>query len=125
LEATPGISDSVEEGLRIRINTEIDFFRQHTSRLPSTGSLGDLVEDSNEARDRYEIINPLFYETFSVISYGKVNDYHDRLVDIFSASREKFETIRNEEREEYRFDDEKILTIDRWLTESDQRIVRS
>ena len=119
-----GISDARREALNFRLEAEIFWFEGHKEKLTSAGSLDDLVRDSGEAADRYDSRATLFYETLSVISLGKINDFKERITDLFTNIKEKVEVIRKEERDEYKFSERKIQILDRWTLESDNKIAR-
>jgi len=47
IEENNDIANVIKSGLLTRIDTEIDWFEEHASRVSSAGTLEDLVEDSN------------------------------------------------------------------------------
>ena len=125
LEETPGIDDDRLNALYFRIDEEQAWFSEHKERLSTAGTPEDLVEDSKEARGRFDSIEPLFYEILSTIASGKVKSFRERLVDIFTVITAKVNEIKSEEREEYSFSAEKFRTIDRWNFETENRVSRS
>ena len=125
LAETIGVPQARGEGLTIRLDEEIAFFETHKDDLSSSGTLEDLVKESNIAFKRYSTIEPLFYEVLAVVSQSKISDYTKRTDEMFNRVRAKVEMIRNEERDEYRFSSEKQQRLDRWLFESESRIIRS
>lgn len=120
-----GLDEQLVSQININLQREQDWFEEHNSLLRSAVTLEELVEDSTEARERYDDLTEYIYKVFAYLSYGKVYDFHSRLVDTFGDIRAKFEQIRNEEREEYLFSDNKNIRIDNWLTESQSSINRS
>ena len=122
---TKGIDDPTEEGLFIRLDEEISWFSDHKAKLSSAGTLDDLVSDSNLAKGRWKSAAPLIYESLAVISSGKINDFQERLTNIFNGVKGKMNEIGKEEREEYKFSSRKIQIIDRWIFETENRITRS
>ncbi len=120
-----GLADERKNELFLEIDNEISWFSNHKENLSSAGSLEDLVRDSKFAADRWSQLNSLIYEVMSVLSQGKVSHLSVRLEKIFRASKNKFESIRNEERPEYAFDTSKIELLDRWMFEAEGKIDRS
>lgn len=125
IEEIEGVPDATREALFLRIDEERTWFSEHKERLPSAGSLEDLVSDSDEAKGRFEAADPLIYEGLSVISSGRVNNFRARLKNIFSSVRDKINKIKEEERSEYKFSTRKIQIIERWIFETEGRISRS
>jgi hypothetical protein len=120
-----GIPDARKESLFFRIDEEINWYSAHRDNLPSTGSLDDLVADSDIAAERWLLMDYLAYEVMSVLSQGKVTDFTKRVEIIYAVTKNKLEEIRDEEREEYTFSFSKTQVLDRWMFEADGKIVRS
>lgn len=125
IKETKGISKGTSEGLIFRIDEELTWFADHKDKLPSAGSLEDLVSDSEEASERYASVTPLIYESLTAISSGRVSHFRERLNNIFSGTRDKVNEIKEEERTDYKFSSRKIQIIDRWIFETENRIARS
>lgn len=122
---TPGISDEDANDLNTRSDIEIAWYEDHKSRVPSAGTLEDLISDSEEASNRFEGNEPLVYEILSTISLGKVVNFRERINELFSSIKDKTVEIREEGRNEYKFSAEKLQDIDRWVFETEGRITRS
>ncbi|OGM12588.1 hypothetical protein A2V80_00035 [Candidatus Woesebacteria bacterium RBG_16_39_8b] len=125
LKETQGIPDATRDAVITRLNDEATWFSDHKGRVSAAGSLEDLVSDSDEAKKRYELIDPLLYEALSVLSSGRVNRYRERLDDTFASVKSKVTEIREEDREEYKFETRKLEIIDRWIFDTEGRIIRS
>jgi hypothetical protein len=125
LKATEGVPNDRREGVFFRIDQEVQWFIDHKEKLPSAGSLEDLVDDSKEASKRFESIEPLFYETLIVISNGKVRNIREKQSEILALIKEKMSEIKGEEREDYQFSMRKINLIERWILETENRLMRS
>ncbi len=125
LRETEGVSESSLQGLTLGLDEEIAWFGDHKERLSTAGTLDDMISDSDDAKTRYGLISPLKYETLTAMSMGKVNDFRDRLSNIFSDTKGKINIIREEEREEYKFSSRKVQIIDRWIFETESKIGRS
>ena len=125
IKETQGIPDATRDGINTRLDAEISWFSDHKGRISGAGSLDDLVSDSDEAKRRYEVIEPLLYEALTVVSSGRVNRFRERLDETFSSVSQKVTQIREEEREEFQFDTRKLEIIDRWIFDTEARIIRS
>jgi hypothetical protein len=123
--ASPGLEETMVTETVAKIDQEIGWFSDHQTKVPSAGNLEDLVEDSELAMKRYELATPIFYEGLSVPSYGLVTDYEERLENLHTGLKAKFEEISTEEREEYQLSSRKSQLIEKWLLESQLRFVRS
>ncbi|HWA51669.1 MAG TPA: hypothetical protein VG895_01280 [Patescibacteria group bacterium] len=73
LSSTVGINSTDQSSLTGQINTEISWYQNHASRIPSASTLNDLVNDSNEAQDQYKSSTlDLIYR--SLITIGAANN---------------------------------------------------
>jgi hypothetical protein len=73
LPITSGVSVSDTSSLTGQLNTETSWYNSHSSRVPSAGSLSDLVNDSNEAKTQFQnSTQNLIYR--SVITLGMGNN---------------------------------------------------
>lgn len=124
LEEAVGVSDSKRQSLDFRLSEESSWFSNHGATMASAGSLKDLIKDSDEAKDRYTAFQPLVYETLATVSLGRITDFQERTNDSYDRIKSKVEEIKKEEREEYKLSENKTQVIDRWLFESNNRIVR-
>ena len=87
--------------------------------------MDDLVKDSDLAEKRWEGVEPLVYEVMITLPYGKISDFTQRSDSALTAVKNKLEIIRDEDREGYKFSNEKFEVLDRWTFETNARIVRS
>jgi len=125
VDKIPGMEDFKRNGYKTTLDGEMSWYREHKSRLDSAGALEDLADDSLEAYDRWILFRPTLYLIISDISRARVNDFYSRFDEIFVKLREKVLEIRNEEREDYKFDSDKLARIDRGIFETQSRIERS
>ena len=72
------VTDEAKSTLTIKIDVELEFFRNHKETIPSAGTLQDLVNDSNKAKTEFAKIDPLTYEISARISDGKVKKFDER-----------------------------------------------
>ncbi|OGM34896.1 hypothetical protein A3D01_00265 [Candidatus Woesebacteria bacterium RIFCSPHIGHO2_02_FULL_39_13] len=124
LDEAIGVTNGRRESLNFRTNAEIDWLENHKEVLTSAGSLDDLIEDSDEAKERFSSLQPLVYEVLATISLGRIIDFQERVNDLYNQIKTKVEDIKKEERDEYKLSESKLQTIDRWLFESGNRIIR-
>jgi hypothetical protein len=124
LNGVGGLEEQITSDIVFQVDEEIRWFREHKARLPSSGDLEDLVEDSDEAEDRWENDAELIYKILAYIPAGRLQLLRNKLGLLNTRINEKVKLIKNEEREEYKFDNEKINIIDQWLFESENRVIR-
>jgi len=124
IEEAVGVTDSRRDALNFRINEEIQWFTEHKEILTSAASLSDLVRDSAKAKLRFYSVISLAYEVLANTSYGHIVDFQERVKDLQRNLKVKVEDIKSEERDEYKLSNNKLQVIDRWIFESDNRIVR-
>ena len=125
INETKGISDDRKNELMQRLTDEKNWLSEHQTRVSQAGTLSELEDISDEARDRYVELEGFLYRSLYNISEGKINDFRSRLIVIFEDVKSKVEQIKGERREEYVFSDQKIETMERWISETEARIARS
>ena len=125
LKESKGIGQENRDLLNAELDTEIAWYSEHRGVLSSAGSLEDLVKDSNEAKTRYAQTSSLAYKLLSNVSNGALVDYRDRMNNIFESLKSKIEKIKNEQREDYQLSFKKVETIDRWIFEGENRVIRA
>lgn len=117
------LTDKTEIG--ILIDEEINWYESQNLTIPSAETFEELEAESKDGEERYQSTINISYRTLSYVSFGKVEDFHERLVETFTALKNKIEEIKLEERENYKLSDSKLLAIDRWIIESENRVTRS
>ncbi len=125
LNEAVGTNDINKSAINTKIDAEYGWFADHKSKIPTAGSLDDLVKDNKKANDRFIKAQPLFTEVLSTVSSGKITDFDERLKDIFGQLKLKIDEIKVEQREEYRLSDTQIQNLDRWVFNSDNLILRA
>ena len=120
-----GVTQARKDALNFKIDEEVLWFSDHKERVPSAGTLDDLVKDSNEAKTRFEGNEGLYYEILANVGLGKINDFILRMEEQVIDLREKVDEIRSEERDDFRFSDRKLQILDRWIFEAETRIIRA
>jgi len=120
-----GLSQTDIDSLQLKINDEIVWYENHKESLSTASTLDDFVEDSALAKQRYiKKSKSLFYEILATISYGRISDFNERSLSLLTNVKDKLEKIRKDEREEYKLNPEQENVIDRWLFESESRVLR-
>lgn len=113
-----GISQSTEDGLVKRIETEISWYRSHKSRISSASTLEDLSSDSESAKKHYLTTDPLVYESLSSLPVGKVTSLRSNFTDVLASLKEKTTKIRGN-------GDLDTTTAERWIIETENKLSRS
>jgi vacuolar-type H+-ATPase subunit I/STV1 len=117
LSEAQGVDTVDRDGLYSRLDSEIAWFNDHRQTIASAGSLSDLTEDSNAARDRFLTVEPLSYEVLSVIPLGKVEIVKSKTNAILSEIKIKTEEIRAK-------GDHDTTITERWIIETENKIAR-
>lgn len=125
LREVSGVNQDTKDRISNELAEEIVWFEDHKNSLEGAGSLEDLFDDSDDARRRFNSLGPVIYEPLAQVPYGRVSRFHERLTENFLAIKDKVNEIRNEEREEYQLSARKLESIDGWIFETEERIVRS
>jgi len=119
LSESTGVTDSTKEAWYTRVDNEISWYEDHKSRLPSAGTLDDLVNDSDDAVDQFdEITEGLIYEGLTTITIGKVVTFRDQVTDILERLKTKIAEVKAN-------GDIDTTIIDRWVLETENKLTRS
>lgn len=112
-----GVSDIIKNGLYSRVDAEITWFKDHKNRLSSAGTLEDLAEDSDEARDRFELSEAVSYEVLSNIPIGTLS--------VMRAETNGILTEINTKISQVSADGKNMSVAERWAFEVSNKITRS
>jgi len=114
-----GLSDIEKEGFYSRIDGEYKFFEEHKNKLSSAGSLDDLVEDSEEALERYDKSskNVIYYSLIGIAS-GKNSYLRAEIEKQIAVLKSKISEIRVN-------GDKDVSAIERSITDLENKISRS
>jgi len=118
LSESDGITDAEKQGLFIRIDSEVAWFKNHKSQIPSAGTLADLSEDSLEAAEHFVLTKPLIYEVLLVIPVGKIEIFKTEASSILDDIKNKTEKVRQK-------GDHDTTKIERWIIETQNKLTRS
>jgi hypothetical protein len=118
------ISDDKKNSLYQSIDAEVAWFTDHKNRISQADLLTDLVNKSDEAKSRFTNLNYLLYDSLFSISNGRVVSYRERFQAFFNDLTDLVNKIKGEKRVEYKFSDEKLAVIDRWIIETQDRLAK-
>ena len=114
-----GLTDSEKEGYYSRIDEEYKYFEEHKNKLSSAGSLEDLVDDSDEALDRYDRSSKtVIYYSLIGIASGKNSYLRSEIEKQISEIKSKISEIRSN-------GDKDVSSIERSITDLENKISRS
>lgn len=114
-----GLTDSEKEGFYTRIDQEYKFFEDHKDKLSSAGSLDDLVEDSDDAKDRYQSTTKIaiFYTNIG-IAFGKNAYLREEIEKEITSLKSKISEIRVN-------GDKDVSSIERAIIDLENKLSRS
>lgn len=118
LRENPGVVNTTRENLFSLIDNEISLYNLHKAKVASAGSLEDLVEDSAEAAAQFQQTELLIYQVLTNISVGHTSSFRVREKDIITTLRTKITEIKTA-------GDKKVDSVERALTEADDKLSRS
>jgi len=119
LVETNGLSDTTKNGLISRLDSEINWYQNHSDRVSSAGTLNDLVEDSEEARDhKDQTTTPLVYENLVTIPVTKVSVLRRDASVIISDLKNFLNDVESAGNHD-------VSEADRWMIQIDGKITRS
>jgi hypothetical protein len=114
-----GLTDSEKEGFYTRIDQEYKFFEDHKDKLSSAGSLEDLVEDSDDAKDRYESTTKIaIFNTNIGIAFGKNSYLREEIEKEITSLKSKISEIRVN-------GDKDVSSIERAIIDLENKLSRS
>jgi hypothetical protein len=116
------ISTDEKSNLFLKIDSEIAWFNDHKGNISENDSLEDLVSKSNDASTRFKGLGLTIYDSLYSISDGRMLKYRTRFNDFFQNLTELVNKIKTEDRAEFSLSNEKLSTIDRWITETRDRV---
>jgi hypothetical protein len=117
--STEGISGSDQNSFGGQINTEISWYNNHSSRIPSAGSLSDLVNDSDEAKTQFQnSTQSLIYRSAITLGAGNNSFIRGELSSEIDLLRAKIDEIKANQ-------DKDVSIIERSIVEVQNKISRS
>lgn len=119
LTDTSGVSGGDKDQYLSQIDSDVSWFRTHKDGLSNAGSLENLVDESANAKAKFEETTLiLMYKSLGTIQIGKIDSFTDRLQKIVSDINSKVSEIRQA-------GDKSTTRIERWLIDTSARITRS
>ena len=118
LSETGGIMDDKRNALYSEIDASVLWFSGHKDKIPSAGTLEDLVKDSDEARDYYRKNEYELYDALVTISIGKIASIREKQENALSEIKAKVAEIRAN-------GDKDTGVLERWILDTENKIARS
>lgn len=114
-----GLTDAEKEGYYGRIDPEFKFFEEHKNKLSSAASLEDLVDDSENAFERYDTSTKIVnYYSLIGIAVGKNSYFRNEVEKQITELKNKISEIRSN-------GDKDVSSIERSIVDLENKIVRS
>ncbi|RJR28910.1 hypothetical protein C4564_03725 [Candidatus Microgenomates bacterium] len=121
LGETVGVSEIERENAYLLIDSEVQWYKTHRNKISSAGTLDDLVDDSDEAKDQFsDFTGSVIYQALSSMPIAKVSVLRNDGVSLLTNIKSKVEEVKA--RGDW---DSQIPTIERWVSETDNKITRS
>lgn len=117
LKDTTNILDYQQNLSYIKLDNEITWLSDHKNSLPSSGTIEDLLETSQELEKRYPQIEVLSYQTLGVIMTGKETQIHNRVLEEIKKTESKINQIKAT--------GEDTTSLERWLMQAKEKMTRS
>lgn len=118
LEA-PGIDSSEKDSVFSGIDAEVGWHVDHKNNLNSAGSLEDMVEDSEEAEDRFnELTVEVSYRALHLISRAKVLSLTGPQSELVGRTQTLINRIRQN-------GDKSTSIVERWLLDAQNELNRA
>ena len=118
LSETGGIQDDKRGPLNPQIDASVLWFADHKDKIPSAGSLEDLVKDSDEAAEYYKQKEYMLYDTLVTISIGKIAFIREKQDTTLGEIKTKVSEIRAN-------GDKDTAVLERWILDTENRLTRS
>jgi hypothetical protein len=114
-----GVTNVTKNGLFSRIDAEVAWFKDHKNSLGSAGTLADLEEDSNEAKERFsELSQTISYEALATIPFGSLSLMRSSANAILGDINDKIFQVRAN-------GDKNTTIMERWALEVESKVTRS
>lgn len=115
-----GVKQSEKDALFTRVDSEIEWYRNHKNIINSAGTLEDLIIASEESFEHFTINStPLFYEVLSTIPIGEIDLLRRKGTDLSSLLKTKMQQIEIEDQ------NADLKTMTQWLTETENKLTRA
>src|SRR3972149_754868 len=118
LSETGGILDDKRSSLNSGVDASVLWFADHKDKIPSAGSLDDLVKDSDEGSKYYKEKEFMLYDTLVSISIGKIAFIREKQDTTLGEIKAKVSEIRAN-------GDKDTAVLERWILDTENRLTRS
>jgi len=117
IKETAGLTDYQKNAYYLKLDNEINWLEGHNNRLPSAGTLEDLVKTSQELENRYPQIQLMAYQSLGTIIMGRETNLRDKIKNQISLTEDKVQKIRET--------GEDTTVLERWLIQAKEKMNRS
>ena len=118
LSEAGGILDDKRGSLNSQIDASVLWFSDHKDKIPSAGSLDDLVKDSDEAAEYFLEKEYMLYDSLVTISIGKIAFIREKQDTTLGEIKAKVSEIRAS-------GDKDTAVLERWILDTENRLTRS
>lgn len=122
IQSTNGISDGDKNSLFGQINTEITWYNAHLVKLPSAGSLQDLVSDSDEAKGQWNNSTLIvIYQSLIALGVGNNNYIRGELNGEISTLSSKIAEIKANQDKDTSLIERSVVDVQNKLSRSQDK----
>jgi len=118
LSEAKGLSRVDQENIFARLDSEVTWFQNHKTSIKTQGTLSDLENKSEDAKDQFTKTSQLAYETLATIPTGQTSLFRSSISGILSEIKAKTEEIRLN-------GDHNTAIAERWILETESKITAS
>jgi hypothetical protein len=119
VQTTKGIASGDQSSEVSQLNSEISWYNLHSSKIPSAGSLEDLVSDSNEAKAEYNNLTlNVIYQSLLTLGIGNNNFVRGELTSEVNILEAKISEIKANQ-------DKDVSSIERSIVDVKNKLERS
>lgn len=114
-----GLDQAQKDTVTLRIQNEVDWYKNHSSLIPSAGTLEDLFRDSEKAKNQYNSVTlQLIYSSQVLIPQIALRNIYNRELEITDKTNAKIAQIRQNQ-------DMDTKAIERWILETKNKLTRA
>lgn len=114
-----GLDQSQKDTVTLRIQNEVDWYKNHSSLIPSAGTLEDLFRDSEKAKNQFTNVSiQLIYSSQVLIPQISLRNIFNRELEVTDRTNAKIAQIRQNQ-------DMDTKAIERWILETKNKLTRA
>ena len=118
LRETSGLTEEDKNTTFDRIDTEITWYKDHKTQVPSAQTLSDLVTDSDEAKSHYLLTKAVVYFALIQVAEGKIDYFRNQLNENISDLKVKIGEIREN-------GDKNVIPVEHAIIDIENKVQRS